>query len=114
VALRIEAELDPDKALRRLDPSKIRGGAKGAPLAAFIATHDGLSLRRGAEARMDDIIGSYVCETCGDVAATRNALFLHLKRSGHAAPAGVAEPLGRGKSKRRSKRVTAEPESDGE
>lgn len=108
VALKIEAELDPDKALRRLDPSKIRGGAKGAPLAAFIATHDGLSLRRGAEARMDDIIGSYVCETCGDVAPTRNALFLHLKRSGHAAPAGVAEPVGRGKAKRRSKKVTAE------
>ena len=111
-APRLKAEPDPNVELRRLDPTKTRGGASGVPLAAFIASHDGLSLRRGAEARMDDLIGSHVCETCGEVAGSRNALFLHLKRSGHALPEGAGDAPSRGKAKRRAKKITAN--SDGE
>ena len=106
-APRLKAEVDPNVELRRLDPTKTRGGASGVPLAAFIASHDGLSLRRGAEARMDDLIGSHVCETCGEVAGSRNALFLHLKRSGHEFPVGAGDAPSRGKAKRKAKKITA-------
>jgi hypothetical protein len=111
-APRIAAPVDPDVALRRLDPEKIRGGARGLPLAAFIASHDGLSLARGAAARLEAVVGAFVCAVCGDVAPSRNALFLHIKTTGHAAAAGGDDAPSRGKAKRAAKKLRKVPGAD--
>lgn len=109
---RIANPVDPDVALRRIDPEAIRAGAKGKPLAAFIASHDGLDLAKGAAARMEQLIGDSVCSVCGEVCASRNKLFLHIKKTGHASAAGGEDAPSNGKLKRAARKLRAPKEDD--
>ena len=52
--------------------------------AAFIASHDGLNLAAGAAARMEQIVGDELCSVCGEAFRSRNLLFVHIKKTGHA------------------------------
>lgn len=110
---RIANPVDPDVALRRIDPEAIRAGAKGKPLAAFIASHDGLDLAKGAAARMEQLIGDCVCSVCGEVCASRNKLFQHIKKTGHASAAGGEDAPSNGKLKRAARKLRA-PKGDEE
>lgn len=91
------ASAAPAKDLRKLDAAVLKGGAAGVPHHARMAQANG-ALAQGL------VAGSTSCAVCAAPFDSRNALFAHIKATGHAAvrsedgslAAPVAEEKGKG------------------
>jgi len=97
-----------DKDLKKIDPGAVLGGSRGRPLTAIA----GGSLHAPMIAEMlEGAVGSHLCSVCSEVFSSRNALFQHIKITGHAVAVDVTKEKG-GKTGRARRKGRTGGDSD--